>query len=62
MYKQINEMNIFHIYIIYLCSHLYSIVYNSHGSVVSFQKTAAAFLASVVAFLKTAVAVLMRLF
>ena len=33
----------------------------SDGSVVSFQKTAVAVLASVVVFLKTAVAVLMRL-
>ena len=37
------------------------IVYFSDGSVVSFQKTAVAVLASVVVFLKTAVAVLMRL-
>ena len=36
-------------------------VYTSDGSVVSFQKTAVAVLASVVVFLKTAVAVLMRL-
>ena len=34
----------------------------SDGSVVSFQKTAVAVLASVVVFLKTAVAVLMRLY
>ena len=34
---------------------------SSDGSVVSFQKTAVAVLASVVVFLKTAVAVLMRL-
>ena len=37
------------------------VVYFSDGSVVSFQKTAVAVLASVVVFLKTAVAVLMRL-
>ena len=36
-------------------------VYTSDGSVVSFQKTAVAVIASVVVFLKTAVAVLMRL-
>ena len=36
-------------------------VSTSDGSVVSFQKTAVAVLASVVVFLKTAVAVLMRL-
>ena len=36
-------------------------MYISDGSVVSFQKTAVAVLASVVVFLKTAVAVLMRL-
>ena len=36
-------------------------VWGSDGSVVSFQKTAVAVLASVVVFLKTAVAVLMRL-
>ena len=37
------------------------VVQSSDGSVVSFQKTAVADLASVVVFLKTAVAVLMRL-
>ena len=36
-------------------------VLNSDGSVVGFQKTAVAVLASVLVFLKTAVAVLMRL-
>ena len=36
-------------------------VRTSNGSVVSFQKTAVAVLASVVVFLKTAVVVLMRL-
>ena len=38
------------------------VIQSSNGSVVSFQKTAVAVLASVVVFLKTAVAVLMRLF
>ena len=39
----------------------YICIYIGDGSVVSFQKTAVAVLASVVVFLKTAVAVLMRL-
>ena len=41
--------------------HIAMFIYISDGSVVSFQKTAVAVLASVVVFLKTAVAVLMRL-
>ena len=39
----------------------YCMLWTSDGSVVSFQKTAVAVLASVVVFFKTAVAVLMRL-
>ena len=54
-------MDRFSIFIFFNWADLLKYVHDSDGSVVSFQKTAVAVLASVVAFLKTAVAVLMRL-
>ena len=46
---------------IYIFMYIYSSD-SSDGSVVSFQKTSVAFLASLVVFLKTAVAVAMRMY